>query len=201
MKYRPNWNLLTSVSALLLLTACGTTSPSRFYTLEPADSIVRPSAAASTDQIAVLVGPFRFADYLDRPHIVSRQGEAELEIAEFDRWAAPLPAVFQRTVAANLTKGLGSQRVLEFPTNLTSRGAYQVNGRVTRFDTDAGGRAVLTVQWGIQSSDGAPVKPFTRSHYEHETNGSSYRARVGAQSATVAEFSRDIASAIIDLQN
>ena len=150
---------------------------------------------------AIAVGPFRFAEYLERSQIVSRTTGTQLDIAEFDRWASPLPALFQRTITANLAAALGSERVLEYPTTMPLTTGYQVSGRVSRFDTDNAGRAVLVVQWGIRDGNGNIRRPAGRSSYSSSASGPGYEPRVIAQSNAVAEFSRDIANAIIELQD
>lgn len=204
MTHRQLWKSLACACGLTLLTACGTTAPTRFYTLEPdSDISLARSSSANVEDLAnltIAVGPFRFAEYLDRPNIVSRRGRTELDFADFDRWAAPLPANFQRTIAANLAAALQSKRILEYPTTLPFSSGYQVTGRVTRFDTEAEGRAVLTVQWGIRGADGEVLRPAARARYENDGSGRDYAARVRAQSATVAAFSRDIVNTILDLQ-
>lgn len=153
-----------------------------------------------TDGAAIMVGPFRFAEYLERSQIVSRPGGAQLDIAEFDRWASALPALFQQTVAANLAMALQSERILEYPTTMPLTGSYQVTGRVSRFDTDDAGRAVLEVQWGIHDGGGNMHRPAARASYTGNASGTSYTARVNAQSDAVAAFSRDIANAMLALQ-
>ena len=199
MKYRQYFAALASVLVMTLLGACGTSAPTRFYTLQTTENIsVAPGSSA---RLTIAVGPFRFAEYLDRTQIVSRRDDSQLEIAEFDRWASPLPATFQRTIAANLATALDSDRVLEYPTSMPLVSGYRVSGRVSRFDTDSAGRAVLEVQWGIRDSDGNQLRDPARSRYTSSSSGTSYDARINAQSQALADFSQDIAGAIIELQD
>ena len=72
----------------------------------------------------------------------------------------------------------------------------RVSGRVLQLDVDAGGLAVLEVQWGVMDGDGAMAQPARRSRYEATAADKSYAARVAALNAAVAKFSADVAAAV-----
>jgi uncharacterized lipoprotein YmbA len=175
----------------LMVTACATTPPARFYRLTPE----APPAAAVSSR-AVIIGPFQLADYLDRPQIVTRNGNNSVVVADFERWAEPLDANFQGVVAANVSRLLGSDRVLEYPAQAIMKPERRVTGRVSQLDVDAAGLAVLEVQWGVLQGDGSPAQPARRSRYEATATGSSYAARVSALNSTVAKFSAEVAEAV-----
>ena len=182
-----------SLAAIVLLAAsCTSSPPVRYYGLTP---LAAGSGAARDDRI-VVVGPFRLADYLDRPHIVTRDAGNGITIAEFDRWAEPLDAAFQRTVTANLTELLGSTRVLEFPSQGIATPELRLSGRIARFDVDAAGLAVLEVQWGTVDAAGAPVSAGRRSRYQSQATGADYAARVAALNDTVLQFSQDVVAGL-----
>src|SRR5512135_1083107 len=98
---------LIAVSALalaVLLCACGSTAPSRFYTLSP----VAVNAPMDRDPLpqgglTVGVGPVGIPDYLERPHIVTRNGDNGLDLAEYDRWAGSLKQDIMRVLIQDLT--------------------------------------------------------------------------------------------------
>jgi uncharacterized lipoprotein YmbA len=175
----------------LMLAACATTPPAHFYRLTPE---APPAAEVSTR--AVVIGPFQLADYLDRPQIVTRNGNNSVVVADFERWAEPLDANFQGVVAANVSRLLGSDRVLEYPAQAIMKPERRITGRVSQFDVDATGLAVLEVQWGVLQGDGSSVRPGRRSRYEATATGSSYAARVAALNSTVAKFSAEVAEAV-----
>jgi len=176
---------------LALIAGCASSPPTKFYRLMPAAA---PAAAGSTR--AVIVGPFQLADYLDRPQIVTRSGTNAVTVADFERWAEPLDANFQGVVAANVSRLLGSDRVLEFPARTIMEPERRVTGRISQFDVDAGGLAVLEVQWGVLDGDGAMAQPAKRSRYEVPAKGKSYAEKVDALNAAVALFSADVAAAV-----
>lgn len=181
-----------AAAALVLLAACVASSPPpRFYRLEP---VVAPAAEQSTR--AVVIGPFQLADYLDRPQLVTRNGNGSVTVADFERWAGPLGANFQEVVAANVSRLLGSDHVLEFPAATIMKPERRVTGRISRLDLDAKGLAVLEAQWGVLDGDGAIVQAARRSRYEATAAGTGYSARVKALDEAIAAFSRDVAAAV-----
>jgi len=187
----PGHAILRLGALAAIAAACATSPPARFYRLAPEAAV---SAAPSTR--AVIVGPFQLAEYLDRPQIVTRNGDDSMTVADFERWAEPLDANFQGVVAANVSRLLGSDRVLEFPAQSIMKPERRVVGRVSQLDVDAGGHAVLEVQWGVLGEDGKPAQPARRSRYEATAEGASYAAKVAALSAAVAKFSADVAAVV-----
>lgn len=190
---RPTLVCLVLGAALL---ACGTTAPSRFYTL----SAVEEVASISTEAVRIGVGPWSLPEYLNRPQIVTQTEGAELEVARYHRWAEPLEDAFGRVLAVNLGRLLGSATVLEFAAETEYEVDYAVYGRVYRFDLDASGTAVLDIQWAVESAEGTAgqfVHGPQRSRYEEPSSApASHDAGVQALDRTLARFSRDIAEVI-----
>src|SRR5688572_6149535 len=80
--------------ALALLAACTAARPTSFYTLgtmtEPAEA-PRPK-----EGLVVGLGPVTLPPYLDRPDIVTREGENQMRLAELHRWVEPLDSLLTR---------------------------------------------------------------------------------------------------------
>ncbi len=185
-------HLAARLLAIVAITAaCASSPPARFYRLAP-----EAQPAAQSGGKAVMIGPFQLADYLDRPQIVTRNGDDSVNVADFERWAEPLDSNFQSVVAENVSRLLGSDRVLEFPARPIMQPERRVTGRISRLDVDAHGLAVLEVQWGVLEADGTPVQPGRRSRYEATAAGSGYAAKVAALNSAVAKFSEDVAAAV-----
>jgi uncharacterized lipoprotein YmbA len=183
-----------AAAALVLLAAACATSPSpRYFRLA---ALAEPAAAAVPAGMAVIVGPFQLADYLDRPQLVTRDGPNGVTVADYERWAEPLDANFQSVVAANVGRLLGSDQVLEFPAQTIVKAARRVTGRVLQLDVDASGLAVLEVQWGVLDGAGAMVLPGRVSRYEARSGGRDAAGRVAGMNATVTAFSADVAAAV-----
>jgi uncharacterized lipoprotein YmbA len=183
--------LISAVCAAVLLTACGTSPPVRFYTLDPLPG----SSSAETPDSIIGIGPLRFPEYLKRPQIVSFGDSGEVVIAEFDRWAGAAEADFQRTLMQNLNRLLNNTMVIEFPFGggLVSPD-YRLVGQISQFSTDASGGATLDINWGIINADDEQVIPARRSVFSASSaSASSYAARVAAMNETLQAFSRQVA--------
>ena len=191
------------VKALLVLTiissaACGSSASSRFYALSP-EAV---TGSATVPDLSVMIGPFEVPGYLDRPQIVTRAGDAELEFAEFDRWAEPLGKSIARTVTRNVRTLLDSDRVYEFPLKKVIVHEYQVAGRINRFDADKSRVAVLDLQWTIiDERENKVVGDMHFSRYEESTGSGSYEEIVLALNRTLTKLSQDIADSLRSLSH
>ena len=186
---------LALISLALIAASCASSPTPRYFRLSvPADLAVMGEPGADTP--SVVIGPFQLAEYLDRPQMVSRDGANGITVADYERWAEPLDANFQAVVAANVGRLLGSDRVLEFPAHSILKADRRVTGRVSRFDVDTDGIAVLEVQWGVLDGSGAVARPGSVSRYEARVAREGTGARVAALNATVTAFSGDLAAAV-----
>ena len=82
---RPRAGIAIACAAIGLAAGCGTSPPSRFYTLGPT-----AAPASSTSTLVVAVGPVTIPAVVDRPEFVVNTGPNEVKIDDFNRWASPL---------------------------------------------------------------------------------------------------------------
>ena len=179
----------------LLLTACSSSPPVRYFSLSSTVTDIQQDPDAA---VVLGLGPMRIAEYLNRSQIVTRGAGAEIIIDEFSRWAEPLALAFHRVVSTDVDKTLDGVTVLAFPWGSAVRGQvnYRLLGDVIRFDADRSGRVVLETQWVITAvdSDEAVVRP-RRTRYEAQTESPEDPAAVAsAMNEALAKFSRDIAN-------
>jgi uncharacterized protein len=189
------WTAL--IVAVLIVSGCGMTQPSRFYTLSSLSDAGAAKTVAQND-LAVGVGPISLPNYTDRPEMVRRTTPNEFELAEFERWAEPLQDVFSRVMIENLSVLLATDRVFVAPGRRATTVDYQVEVQVTRFDANVGGPAILAARWEIYDDDGKSLV-IDRSTFTESVDGEDYGAVATAMSRTVAALSREIASAITAL--
>jgi hypothetical protein len=179
--------------AVLVLTACGTSPPARYYALsEPAATSV-----AKTDDAVVLFGPFHVAAYLQRPQIVVRDTNHQLQLAEFDRWAeAPQVAVVP-WLARDVDRQLANAVVVAFPSVGHADAPYRVRGTISEWDTDASGAAMLVVQWECVTDKDAVLVPLRTSRYTAQAaKAGNYGDIVRALNQTLANFAAEVATAL-----
>jgi uncharacterized lipoprotein YmbA len=198
----------------LAMGACSTTPPTRFYVLS---AIADQEATAPGKGPAIGIGPITLPQYLDRPEIVTRVSDNQLAVAEFDQWGGDLNDNLARTLAANMSSLLQTDRVFLFPWKDEAQIDYQVTIDVANFEQDVDGSSVLTAYWSIVDLRTSKTKLIRRSSYRDASNiagpgtaeniganqgGGSrpYGAVVAAMSRNVETLSHDIASAITKLK-
>ncbi len=184
--------LLALLALSCLLAACAESQPSRFYMLS---SLPPAEAGGSTKPLSVGVGPISMPEYLNRPQIVTRDGETKLALAEFDRWGEPLEELFSQVMTANLSALLQTERVYSLPRRRTAGLDYQVEIDVFRFDADQTGLVYLTARWSLYGKGGKKLLKTGTSSLTEQA-GRSPEAQALGMSRVVERFSRSIASEI-----
>ena len=158
-----------------------------------------PQPLADLSDIGVQVGPIRMAQYLDRSDVVIRNSSNEVEIADFASWAGPLRENFSRVIAENLSLWLNTKKVAIFPGTKLRLFDYAVHMNVTRFDGRPGGKTHLRARWAITDPQN---KTLFNDHtvLSLPTEDDTIESMVASQSRLLAEFGREIAQAIIDIE-
>lgn len=194
----PRHSAIPALVAALLLSGCASSPPVSYYGL----TAVTAAAAAGTGPAGSRVlelGPMQIPEYLDRPQLVTRAPGNELRVDELHRWAEPLEDALPRTVALDLDRRLPDVVVVEFPSSQALHTDYRVAGRVSRFDADTAGEAVLELQWLAWRADG-PATPPRRSRYAVPVaDPASAGSQVAALNAALAAFGEELAAAVAAL--
>jgi uncharacterized lipoprotein YmbA len=186
--------------AVLALGACGSTAPSRFYTLSSMPPESPPGNAASDREHppTLLVGTIEMPQTLDRPQFVRRSGSSTVELAELDRWSEPLDGMIRRSLADDLAARLPKARVLtsvlpSVPIDHT------LMLEIDRFEANTSGTVKLNAQWFVLA-DGAPEPLLSRrSAIEERAAGNDTEAIVVAMSRALAGLSSEMAGALAAL--
>lgn len=189
------------LSLILILCSCGRTSPTRFYILNSiSETGTEINKNKSKKKMIIGVGPVDIPDYLQRPQIVTRTRQNNLELAEFDKWAGSLKHDIPLVIAENLSVFLNTDHVFIYPWKGSLPVLYQVKLEIMRFDAEPGKQAALTARWLILGKDGRKVIKMKKSKITAPVNESGYEsgyeAIVAAQSAALADLCRDIANTI-----
>jgi len=181
------------LASVVCLSACaGKSASSKYYVLSPLPLTKLSGAEGAT--IGVL--PVDLPDYLDRPQVVTRVGENEIKLDEFNRWAERLKDNFYRVLVENLSTLLTSAKVIETAQRTKVPVTLYVGVDVVEFDGTLGGDVVLTAKWGLITSEEAKPLVAKRSSFKEPTGAATYEALVAAHSRAVAALSREIAEAI-----
>ena len=185
---------LVTIVIVCALTAfavgCGTTPPSRFYTLSAATA-----PAATSTNLSVAVGPVSVPAVVDRPQIVVTTGPNQVGLDDFNRWASPLQSNISRVVADNLVALLGTPRVTLVPQTLSADADYRAAIEVQTFESAPGEAAKLDAVWTVRRmKDGKTETGRTTAREAVQEKG--YDALAAGHSRALAQLSRDIAAAV-----
>jgi hypothetical protein len=189
----------------LVFTGClgakGPTQPTKFYVLNSLYSLEKKeTTVANMPNMTIGVGPVELPKYINRPHIVTRAIENEIQIEEFERWAEPIDSNFFRVLADNLSILLQTDNIVSFPAKRSTKVDYQVAVTVTRFDGVVGENVLLRARWSIFGENGEKKLISKHSVYKKPVNGEELKDLVSAQSLALANLSYDIAQAIAGIR-
>jgi uncharacterized lipoprotein YmbA len=183
-----------AVVLALLIGGCGSSPPVHYYDLEALETGYVASAEPS---LRVGVGPLRTPEYLDRSQIVTRGADSRVVVDDFNRWVEPLSHSIYRVLSENLDSLIEEAVVVAFPYTHIADLDYQLVGRISRFDADAEGLAVLQVQWSVISSRDELIVQPRRARYEVQAvRAGDYPALTRAMSELLQLFSRDVAQTL-----
>jgi uncharacterized lipoprotein YmbA len=152
----------------------------------------------NTSTLVLGLGPVKFPDYLERSEMAERIAPNQVEFLQNDHWAEPLRDNFTHVLSENLTTLLGTQQIIYFPWYSSTHVDYQIAITVDRFECGTQGEGGLEARWSINN----PVSGQLLEHRESDLKapcGGEVDQGVAAMSRTLADLSRQIATAISQL--
>jgi uncharacterized lipoprotein YmbA len=195
---RRGWANWLATGAIAMAAGCSILSPrpdpTKFYVLTATST----GGAAATSHLVIGLGPVKLPAYLEHAEVITRVAPNRLDLSSTDRWAEPLDDNFRRVLAADLTTLIGTDRVLPFPWDLSTKVDYKIEVNVERFERDSSGGAQLTASWIIRDGHSDRVLLTRRADFT-ESAGSGMENSVASLSADLNDLSKQIATAVIDL--
>ncbi|TDQ37512.1 PqiC family protein [Thiopseudomonas denitrificans] len=191
--YRPFHLILAS--AIALGAGCSLVAPGEFYQLQaPAEA----STSVHAD-LAVLLGPVKLADYLQREQILQRQPDGRLTASRNGRWAGNLEDEVGQLLLRQMAMRLGSSHVALYPDRVGVKAGAQIVLSISRLDSGEGEPAVLEAQWRLLDTDGevrdSRVVTLQAAHEDQ------LASQVRAQSELLVQLSEQLAGAVRQLQD
>jgi uncharacterized protein len=185
---------------VVILAGCASSPSSKFYQLSPLQDSASITRAASPERnLIIAIGPVHIPDYLDRPQIVSRAGNNELRLSEFNRWAGSLESDVTRVLVEDISSLLPVDlfSTVRWTPYLESQvpASYRVEVLVDRFEGTLGDSVMLKAQWEVFARNRSLLLK-RESMIREQINGGSYDALVAAMSRAIERLSRDIAGGI-----
>jgi hypothetical protein len=193
---------LGNIVVALLLTACGTSPPAKFYTLTPLPTQIQTEKVGMDEKIKfIAIGPVEIPEYLDRVEIVTRAEANRLVISEFDLWGGSIKTDISRVLVENIGSFLAGDgiAVFDWKTNMTE--SYRVSVIFSRFDAIAGGNLILKAQWAVLDKEGKTFLSIKEINVTKPVKGSSYNSIVAAMSDSLEDLSKAIAESITSIRD
>jgi uncharacterized lipoprotein YmbA len=184
--------LAGAACCLALLAGCGKSAPTHFYSLSAAAS---PAAEPAGPCLSLGIGPVEFPAYLDRSQIVTRTGQNQMHLAEFEQWIEPPRDNFQRALTENLASLVCAKPLVSYPWPVGGHPDRQVVLQVARFDGSLGQETVLRVSWSVLDADGKQLA-WRTNEYREPAGAPDYAALAAAQSRLVEKFAKDVADSL-----
>ena len=190
--------LVSMAITAMFLTGCllkTATVPTRHFVLAPIST--NEPAPSSTEHLSVRIGFVKMPSYLLRSSIAVRNGANEIEYLDEAQWAERLDQSFQRTLAANLSCLLPSDKICPADWGRDQARA-KLSIEVEQFDVDARGRGTLIAQWRITAPDSDTPLNSGQARLSRTSAAPHGNPQVIATTLSdlAAEFSRNLAQSI-----
>ncbi len=183
------------VCLVMFLSACGTSPKTHFYLLDQ-DHPPGENAAPDTDGLRIGVWKARLPEFLDRSEIVTRNGQHDIELSDFHKWAGRLDNNLSRLVAAELGERLHTDRVVVSPWPAYIKNNYQVKLYIEHFDGQLGGEMVLSGAWSLLNGRGNKELAWKSFTFRTTAASATYSDMIAALSALTVQLADRIATTI-----
>jgi uncharacterized lipoprotein YmbA len=160
--------LLWIAITLPLMVGCGSVS-TRYYSFPD----IKTQSIEPVGKIkgVIVVGPIGLRESIDRPQLVVRRSDTQLEVRERDVWASSLQQETQILLIDSLKQLLQNEKIVPFPWTGQEGAHYRLTPDIADMTAQPGEEAVLTLAWSIYNE---------RSGKQHKLPTTSYRAPVKA---------------------
>lgn len=189
------WLALLAVCAVL--SGCiGKSSPEvTFYSLLSLAQMDGTAATAPVDSgLRVGIGPITIPEALKRAQLVTRDARNIYRFDEYHRWAGILEKDIAYVTGDNLAGLLGTDKIAFFPWMPHFSPTHRVIIDILRFDGELSGDAVLSASWTIADATGKVTLASGTGVYRQPVTGGDYTGLVEAESRTLADLSRVLAT-------
>lgn len=184
-------------SVLLLAAGCATSPEPKMYVFT-ADEGWRTVAERDQAQSAYTVrfAPVNLPAYLDRPHLVVREGDMQIRAEQFHRWGIPLNMTVVEILGSSIARTKPAAYVDVVAQRAPPAPGYLVHVDIVRLDGYLGGSIELIAQWRVSrgGADDRTVVAQRLARYEEKAAGKDHAAYVEAIRKVLARMGTDIAS-------
>jgi hypothetical protein len=179
-------------ASLCLLAACQSSPPTHYFALT--EIAPKTTPAPQPGQIPIRIERITIPGELDRLELVRRTSSNQLQIAVFDRWAAPLEDMMRRVAAADLAARLPAGAVASANEPAVGEPRRHLYIDVQEFAGDEHGQVTLRAAWLLQSANAPSLRGVEALQVNSGDAGSD--ALAAAMSRALADLSDRIAAAL-----
>lgn len=175
-----------------ILAGCGSSPPTRFYTL---DAVKPPGAVPGRPPTApVKVDAVHVPALLDRRAIVRRQAGNQLDISSQDHWGASFGEMARGVLTQDLQSRMAPGAIIP-PDAPAPRDARGLVVDILSFVPDGSGQVVLTCDWALL--EGAPAHTtLLRTVHLSQPAGDSVSSQADAMSELLGKLADQIAATL-----
>jgi uncharacterized lipoprotein YmbA len=190
MSAKPYWRV--TLACACLLAACQSSPPTRYFALTE----IAPTAAPATlaVQLPIRVERVTIPGELDRLELVRRSTSNRLQVATFERWAAPLEDMIRRVIAADLTARFPPETMASANEPAIGEPRRHLYIDVQEFSADEHGAVNLHAAWLLQTPNAASLRGT--EDIALEAGNATGDAVAAAMSRALAGFADRIAAAL-----
>ncbi len=184
--------VLLMIAGAAILAGCGSSPPTRFYTLDA----VKPEStvAGKAPAAAVKVDAVHIPALLDRRAIVRRQAGNQLDISSQDHWGASFDEMARGVLTQDLQSRMAPGVVIP-PEAPAPQGARGLVVDILSFVPDGSGQVVLTCDWALL--EGAPAHTtLLRTVHLSQPAGDSASSQADAMSELLGKLADQIAATL-----
>ena len=190
--------LAIALATSTLVAGCGSlmgeSPPINYYTLTPTSS--GDDTRAFADSHIIAVQTVRLPEYLNQKGIVTRTEAHELDVAANSQWAGALDDDITKVIVADLSKLLGTTRIVAYPVSAALPVDRVVQVDISRFGAEPGGNVQLSAQWIIFGDGGRSYVQVDGGTYSASASNGDYRSIAAAMSRALGDLSGDIATSL-----
>ena len=170
---------------VLCLVACRSV-PSSFYMLAPASYGKESVVIKKNINVGIFV---KVPKYVERPQIVTKKNDVEMQLSEFHRWIAPLEDNLTEVITDDMLSL--SKKIKVIPTSANRKNFdYTIIVEFKRFDAVLGDKAVISAVWAIKDKDDKVL--FSKMSYLENVISGEYDDMVKKLSDMTGSLAKEI---------
>jgi uncharacterized lipoprotein YmbA len=140
-----------ALAALFAMVGCASSPPMHYYTLSSVQAPARLTVPADT--VPLRLDRVTIPGELDRLELVRKMDTTRIQIAEQERWAAPLDDMIRRVLSEELASLLPPKMVVSPNEPSVGERRQSIALDIQEFYADAACAVTLRASWTIRSPD------------------------------------------------